>query len=344
MANQFNTTTHYTQTTSDNTPTSAEFLGQAIFTGDEWQTLINALDNYESQISDLAEVMPADDQTATTAHHVSGKSVGVSDIVKEIDSLKTLKQCAIDDTQSNAINLLFGIDLPIIPHDFGSDEVALSQINLSAIKTLAHAVKYTAADHLEDFTNLQATQQGAKDKATKKAIKYHKNKLNHLASINDKLAKAIYDICLWLCEATGKDSNSIVLLPPVEAINIFTDLWYDYVNVISTQHDSGQDDTNAPAPCLECKNTTNLLQQLESRLMRQRIAHSDSITTSICHLEYIKANLQALESVTFDNNPNFEDSQEYLLFASLNYLIGSYTKDRQSEQNQLGQGGNHASL
>ena len=35
MANQFNTTTHYTQTTSDNTPTSAEFLGQAIFTGDE---------------------------------------------------------------------------------------------------------------------------------------------------------------------------------------------------------------------------------------------------------------------------------------------------------------------
>ena len=107
---------------------------------------------------------------------------------------------------------------------------------------------------------------------------------------------------------------------------------------------------NTPTPELD-SNTLAYIQRLESenqqlkdRLKRQRINHSDSITTSICHLEYIKANLQALESVTFDNNPNFEDSQEYLLFASLNYLIGSYIKDRQSEQNQLGQGGNHASL
>ena len=106
MANQFNTT-HHTQTTSDNTPTSAEFLGQAIFTGDEWQTLINALDNYESQISDLAEVMPADDQTATTAHPVTGEPVSREAIANELECFAVLNDIIHDQTLSNcrALNL-----------------------------------------------------------------------------------------------------------------------------------------------------------------------------------------------------------------------------------------------
>lgn len=119
----------------------------------------------------------------------------------------------------------------------------------------------------------------------------------------------------------------------------------------TTTHNNTQTTSdNTPAPELD-SNTLAYIQRLESenqqlkhQLQRQRIAHSDSITTSICHLEYVNANLKALESVTFDNNPNFENSQEYLLFASLNYLIASYIKDRLSEQNQLGQGGNHASI
>lgn len=111
----------------------------------------------------------------------------------------------------------------------------------------------------------------------------------------------------------------------------------------TTNHNAKTTSDNTPAPELD-SNKQAYIRQLESRLISQRINHSDSITTSICHLESIKANLKALESVTFDNNPNFEDSQEYLLFASLNYLIDSYIKDRLSEQDQLGQGGNHASI
>lgn len=79
-------------------------------------------------------------------------------------------------------------------------------------------------------------------------------------------------------------------------------------------------------------------QQLKSQLSRQRIAHSDSITTSLCHLQSIQASLFALESVTFDNNPNFEDSREYTLFGTLEYLIKSYAKDCLNEQNQLNKG------
>ena len=173
-------------------------------------------------------------------------------------------------------------------------------------------------------------------------MKRFKNDLNRLASINNKLANAIYDIRLDLAQSQADTGNHIVVLLPHEAVTLWRDEWFIYFNAYQQP--------TKPAPELD-SNTLAYIQRLESenqqlkdRLKRQRINHSDSITTSICHLEYIKANLQALESVTFDNNPNFEDSQEYLLFASLNYLIGSYIKDRQSEQNQLGQGGNHASL
>ena len=114
--------------------------------------------------------------------------------------------------------------------------------------------------------------------------------------------------------------------------------------ITTTTHNTQTTSDNTPAPKLD-SNTQAYIQQLEHQnqqlkhqLQRQRTAHSDSITTSICHLEYINANLKALESVTFDNNPNFENSQEYLLFASLNYLIDSYIKDRLSEQNQLDTG------
>lgn len=128
MANQFNTTTHYTQTTSDNTPTSAEFLEQVIFTGDEWQTLINALDNYESQISDLAEVMPADDQTATTAHPVTGEPVSREAIANELECFAVLNDIIHDQTLSNcrALNLTASVY-----NDFGHiDDDQLEAVNI----------------------------------------------------------------------------------------------------------------------------------------------------------------------------------------------------------------------
>ena len=342
MANQFNTTTHYTQTTSDNTPTSAEFLGQLSLTDDEWLTLLNALEDYKNTLTDLAEVMPAHSDI-TTAHPVTGEPVSREAIANEINSINTLKQCAFDNSEiKNGVNLLFGMDLPINQLDFGSDELTLAQINLDAMHPLTHAVKYASNEYLNQIKALQASQQGAKDKATKKAIKHLKNELNYLDSLNQNLATAIYDIRLYLAQSQADTGNHIVILPPHEAVTLWRDEWLIYC-------DAYQQPTK-PAPELD-SNTLAYIQRLESenqqlkdRLKRQRINHSDSITTSICHLEYIKANLQALESVTFDNNPNFEDSQEYLLFASLNYLIGSYIKDRQSEQNQLGQGGNHASI
>ena len=342
MANQFNTTTHYTQTTSDNTPTSAEFLGQVIFTGDEWQTLINALDNYESQISDLAEVMPADDQTATTAHPVTGEPVSREAIANELECFAVLNDIIHDQTLSNcrALNLTASVY-----NDFGhidDDQLETVNIGFTVNKILVNAIFYACNQVKDELNGLQSTWQGAKDKATKKAMKRFKNDLNRLASINNKLANAIYDIRLDLAQSQADTGNHIFILPPHEAVTLWHDEWLIYC-------DAYQQDSNT-APELD-SNTLAYIQRLESenqqlkdRLKRQRINHSDSITTSICHLEYIKANLQALESVTFDNNPNFEDSQEYLLFASLNYLIGSYIKDRQSEQNQLGQGGNHASL
>ena len=342
MANQFNTTTHYTQTTSDNTPTSAEFLGQAIFTGDEWQTLINALDNYESQISDLAEVMPADDQTATTAHPVTGEPVSREAIANELECFAVLNDIIHDQTLSNcrALNLTASVY-----NDFGhidDDQLEAVNIGFTVNKILVSAIFYACNQVKDELNGLQSTWQGAKDKATKKAIKHLNNALARLASINNKLANAIYDIRLDLAQSQADTGNHIVVLLPHEAVTLWRDEWFIYFNAYQQP--------TKPAPELD-SNTLAYIQRLESenqqlkdRLKRQRINHSDSITTSICHLEYIKANLQALESVTFDNNPNFEDSQEYLLFASLNYLIGSYIKDRQSEQNQLGQGGNHASL
>ena len=342
MANQFNTTTHNTQTTSDNTPTSAEFLGQAIFTGDEWQTLINALDNYESQISDLAEVMPTDDQTATTAHPVTGEPVSREAIANELECFGVLNDIIHDQTLSNcrALNLTASVY-----NDFGhidDDQLEAVDIGFTVNKILVNAIFYACYQVKDELNGLQSTWQGAKDKATKKAMKRFKNDLNRLASINNKLANAIYDIRLDLAQSQADTGNHIVVLLPHEAVTLWRDEWFIYFNAY--QKDS------KPAPELD-SNTLAYIQRLESenqqlkdRLKRQRINHSDSITTSICHLEYIKANLQALESVTFDNNPNFEDSQEYLLFASLNYLIDGYIKDRLSEQNQLGQGGKHASL
>ena len=387
MANQFNTTTHYTQTTSDNTPTSAEFLEQVIFTGDEWQTLINALDNYESQISDLAEVMPADDQTATTAHPVTGEPVSREAIANELECFAVLNDIIHDQTLSNcrALNLTASVY-----NDFGhidDDQLEAVNIGFTVNKILVNAIFYACYHAKTDSDLLYSTKTSAKDKATKKAIKHLNNALARLASINNKLANVIYDIRLDLAQSQADTGNHIVVLLPHEAVTLWRDEWFIYFNAYkqasnapnqsqaideavqaiarnaqvpldmarqcvmgALDYNTQTTSDNTPTPELD-SNTLAYIQRLESesqqlkdRLKRQRINHSDSITTSICHLEYIKANLQALESVTFDNNPNFEDSQEYLLFASLNYLIDSYIKDRQSEQNQLGQGGNHASL
>ena len=376
-----------TQTTSDNTPTSAEFLGQAIFTGDEWQTLINALDNYESQISDLAEVMPADDQTATTAHPVTGEPVSREAIANELECFAVLNDIIHDQTLSNcrALNLTASVY-----NDFGhidDDQLEAVDIGFTVNKILVNAIFYACYQAKTDSDLLYSTKTSAKDKATKKAIKHLNNALARLASINNKLANAIYDIRLDLAQSQADTGNHIVVLLPHEAVTLWRDEWFIYFNAYkqasnapnqsqaideavkaiarnaqapldmarqcvigALDYNTQTTSDNTPTPELD-SNTLAYIQRLESesqqlkdRLKRQRINHSDSITTSICHLEYIKANLQALESVTFDNNPNFEDSQEYLLFASLNYLIGSYIKDRLSEQNQLGQGGNHASL
>jgi hypothetical protein len=342
MANQFNTTTHYTQTTSDNTPTSAEFLGQAIFTGDEWLTLINVLNGYESQISDLAEVMPAYNDI-TTAHPVTGEPVSREVIANEINSIKTLKYCAFDNSEiKKGFNLLFGMDLPINKLEFGDDELALAQINLDAMRALSHAMKHASNEHLDQIKALQSSQQGAKDKATNKAIKYLKNELNNLASINDKLANAIYDIRLYLAQSQADTGNHIAILPPHEAVMLWRDEWFTYC-------DACQQDSN-PASSLDSdlqayiRQLEHQNQQLKDQLHRQRLAHSDSITTALCQLQSIKTSLFALESVTFDSNPNFEDSREYTLFGTLEYLIKSYMNDRTNEQNQLEQGGDHASI
>lgn len=333
-----------TQTTSDNTPSNDEYLGQVSFTGDEWQSLINALDSYKDGLTDLTEVMPANDQTATTAHPVTGEPVSREAIDNELECFEVLYVRTDDHTQiqCHEINLLVGSG---IDNDFGQidiDEMEVYQIGFTMNEILVNAIKIASDTARNELNTLQATWTGAKDKATKKAMKHLTGELTHLASINNKLANAIYDIRLDLAQSQADTGNHIAVLLPHEAVTLWRDEWFIYFNAY--QQDS------KPAPELD-SNTLAYIQRLESenqqlkdRLKRQRINHSDSITTSICHLEYIKANLQALESVTFDNNPNFEDSQEYLLFASLNYLIGSYTKDRQSEQDQLGQGGNHASL
>ena len=121
-------------------------------------------------------------------------------------------------------------------------------------------------------------------------------------------------------------------------------------NQFNTTHNTQTTSDNTPAPKLDSNTQAyihqleNENQQLKHQLQRQALAHSDSITTALCQLESIKASLFALESVTFDNNPNFEDSREYTLFWTLEYLIKSYINDRTNEQNQLGQGGNHASI
>ena len=333
MANQFNTTTHHNNQTSDNTPTSAEFLGQVIFTGDEWQSLINALDSYESQISDLAEVMPTDDQTATTAHPVTGEPVSREVIANELECFAVLNDSIHDQTLSNcrALNLTASVY-----NDFGhidDDQLKAVNIGFTVNKILVNATYYACNQAKDELNGLQSTWQGAKNKATKKAIKRLNNDLTQLASISNKLANAIYDIRLDLAISQDKTGDNIIVVPPHEAVSLWRDEWFTYCDAYQQ--------TNKPAPELDSNTQAyihqleNENQQLKHQLQRQRIVHSDSITTSICHLEYVNANLKALESVTFDNNPNFEDSQEYLLFASLNYLIDSYIKDRLSEQNQL---------
>ena len=331
--------------------------------------------------------MPADDQTATTAHPVTGEPVSREAIANELECFAVLNDIIHDQTLSNcrALNLTASVY-----NDFGHiDDDQLEAVNIGFIvnKILINATYYACNQVKDELNGLQSTWQGAKDKATKKAIKHLNNALARLASINNKLANAIYDIRLDLAQSQADTGNHIVVLLPHEAVTLWRDEWFIYFNAYkqasnapnqsqaideavqaiarnaqapldmarqcvmgALDYNTQTTSDNTPTPELD-SNTLAYIQRLESesqqlkdRLKRQRINHSDSITTSICHLEYIKANLQALESVTFDNNPNFEDSQEYLLFASLNYLIGSYIKDRLSEQNQLGQGGNHASL
>lgn len=222
--------------------------GQVTFTGAEWQALIDALDSYQPPLSDLAEIMPADNDIPfipKTTHPATGDMVSRDEVMSELACLVLLRVRINDEMQSKTLDLLQGQQFD--PADFGNEDKEIAHYDIAILAIMVNAIQFAIDTANSDIAILQASQQGAKDKATKTEIKRLKAKLIQFDRLNDILLGVIYDFCVWLCEQTGENPDSLDFVSLYEAMPCLQDLWHDFVTSLMADNESDDNTPTAPA-------------------------------------------------------------------------------------------------
>lgn len=309
--------------------------GQVTFTGAEWQALIDALDSYQAPLIDLVEVMPADNDipfVAKTTHPITGDMVSRDDVVKELECLDYLQVRIIDETQGSTLDLLQNQSFN--PADFDNDDKETAYTDIVILSIIANALTFATDTALNDIEILHASQQGAKDKATKAEIKRLKVKLTQLDRLTNILMGVIHGYCVWLCEQTGENPNNLDYISIHEAMPCLQDLWRDFTTSILADNDS---DT-APAGVNVNGLTVSDIADIDNKLLRLRNDLSDSATVAICHLETIDSMLHALHSVIGYDKQGYKNSVITGMFNALEYVIQNNIADHQMTLDSLKQG------